>query len=141
MATYKVHHVALTVGVLDASLAFYASFGFHELFRWEADDESLTICHLGLSKGQPMLELFAYREAASGSTSAESLDADLKQLGVRHFALSVPSIASAYADVQAAGIIPDGPVRVGRTGISYFFVRDPDGNYVEVVQDDRGLLD
>ena len=141
MMTYKVHHIALSVKDLDAAIAFYAIFGFREVLRWQATDGSLVISHIGIRKEEPMLELFAYRDGLSHSTSASDLETDLKQVGVRHFALGVTSVTSAYSALQAAGIIPACEVRAGRTGVSYFFVRDPDGNYVEVVQDDRELLD
>nr|VFK54976.1 MAG: Glyoxalase/Bleomycin resistance protein/Dioxygenase superfamily protein [Candidatus Kentron sp. TUN]VFK58588.1 MAG: Glyoxalase/Bleomycin resistance protein/Dioxygenase superfamily protein [Candidatus Kentron sp. TUN]VFK61150.1 MAG: Glyoxalase/Bleomycin resistance protein/Dioxygenase superfamily protein [Candidatus Kentron sp. TUN] len=67
------------------------------------------------------------------------LNSDLPVVGVRHFGLRVPSIVEARKHLEAAGLASDVEVKHGRTEIDYFFIRDPDGIFIEIVQDDRNL--
>jgi catechol 2,3-dioxygenase-like lactoylglutathione lyase family enzyme len=64
---------------------------------------------------------------------------DLETVGVKHLALRVPSVREARATLEQTGAVVTDTAR-GRTGIDYFFVRDPDGIWVEIVQDDRAII-
>jgi glyoxylase I family protein len=67
------------------------------------------------------------------------LDTDLPRLGIKHFGLKVVDIEDARKNILTLGLANGLEIREGRTGIKYFFVNDPDGNWIEFVQDDRGL--
>jgi len=53
--------------------------------------------------------------------------------------MRVASIEAAHLDMTRVGAAHRTEIKLGRTGLRYFFVRDPDGNYLELVQDDRHL--
>lgn len=53
----------------------------------------------------------------------------------RHFCLHVEDVAAARADLRAKGLAIDETVKIA--GADRFFVRDPDGNRVELLQWDR----
>jgi glyoxylase I family protein len=136
------HHVSISVGSLNATLEFYRFAGYEELMRWAAPDRSLSIVHLAAADGC-LLEVFAYARNADRPSPA-SLDAlpvgnDLEAVGVKHFALRVADVGEAHERMSARWPGRTTPVQHGRTGIDYFFVADPDGLWVEIVQDDREL--
>jgi lactoylglutathione lyase len=59
------------------------------------------------------------------------LDAPVKHPGYTHLALRVPDVRRAHEQAQALGFnISEGPLQLG-DGWS-FFVRDPDGNVIEL---------
>jgi catechol 2,3-dioxygenase-like lactoylglutathione lyase family enzyme len=132
------HHVAISAQDISLSVAFYERLGFAVLVTWSDPTGNLVIKHLAL--GTFVLEIFSYRDGADGGLSSRNLADDLKIRGVRHIGLRVSDVQRAHADVITAGLEPLAPVQHGRTGIDYFFMRDPDGIFVEFVQDDRDLL-
>jgi glyoxylase I family protein len=133
---FAFHHTALSVSQLSESVRFYRTLGWNEVFRWSADDDSLVICHL--KNGDAFLELFCYSKPLP-PTHDQSLDADLRHIGVRHLAMRVESVADALIHLRREGIEPLSDIKDGRTGVRYFFVRDPDGIFVEIVEDPRQL--
>jgi len=56
-----------------------------------------------------------------------------------HFALKVDSVHDAKNFVESRGLASDVEIQHGRTGVTYFFLTDPSGILVEVVEDKRGL--
>lgn len=134
---FYIHHVSLSVSDLTASLAFYSRFGFAEVLRWRADDDSLTIVHLKLRDF--ILELFNYSRPVTHS-SDQSLDDDLRIVGVRHFALRTGSLVDALNALKTNGLTVYRDITEGRTGITYCFFRDPDGIFVELVEDRRSFM-
>jgi catechol 2,3-dioxygenase-like lactoylglutathione lyase family enzyme len=137
---FRAHHCTLSVSDLDRSVAFYGLFGFRVGVRWKAPDGALEIVHLVLSGF--VLEVFGYASNVGAVTPPRAIGNDLEVVGVKHFAVQVASLDAARSYLLQNGIGPDdisGTTR-GRTGIDYFFVRDPDGLWVEVVEDHRGLV-
>ena len=132
------HHWTLSVSSADASAAFYAAFGFRTALTWAAEDGSLTISHLARDDGF-ILELFEY--AANRGRGPASLEPgnDLELRGVKHMAFRVPDLAETARAFRQMDCGMTTEIQHGRTGISYFFIADPDGNWVEIVQDDRTL--
>lgn len=65
---------------------------------------------------------------------------DLPAIGAKHFGLKVDSIEAARDELAAKGIVkPDIQITQGRTGPRYFFIEDPDGILVEILEDKRKL--
>jgi glyoxylase I family protein len=132
---FSFHHVALSVSDIDKSKKFYYALGFKTVLDWVSDNQDLTISHLILDS--IFLELFCYKEF--NTKNERSLEHDLKEIGVKHFGLKVDSIVAARERVISVGIAKEQDIQIkpGRTGITYFFLKDPDNNFVEIVEDKR----
>jgi len=134
---FRPHHYAIVASDLHRTLAFYEAFGFAEKLKWEAPDGSITVCQAKL--GDIFLEIFAPEPAESAPDAMASVASDVRVIGTKHFALRVADIASA-ARWYALHFDCELPtIAKGKTGLLNFFVRDPDGNWLEIVQDDRGF--
>lgn len=131
---FRAHHVAISVRDLDKTLAFYARLGFAPVLRWQAEDGSLTITHVGL--GGFLLEVFCYAANARSPAAGPATGNDLEVVGVKHLALAVDDVASVRAGLVGEGLLVTEVVE-GRMGLVYCFVRDPDGYWVEIVQAPR----
>jgi glyoxylase I family protein len=130
------HHVTLSVRDLDPSIAFYARLGFELVLRWSSPAKDLELAHLALGDG--LLELFAYSSNREAAPLELAVGNDLPQLGVRHFGLRVDDISQAREFLLFQGCDVT-EIRQGRTMIDFFYVKDPDGNWVEIVRDTRSL--
>lgn len=129
------HHTAISSSNLQATLSFYAHFGFKVVHEYQ--DESVTIVHAMLSDGY-VLEIFAFAANAGQPPIDFSSGNDLRERGVKHLGLKVADIQRARVYCESLGLTLTETKR-GRTEIDYFFVRDPDGMWLELVQDDRNL--
>jgi len=134
---FSFHHVSLSVQNLEASIGFYGVFGFEPVFRWQAEDESLRITHLKL--GEMLLELFCFADAVDAPESSKQLATDLPRIGIKHFGVRVADIHAAKEQLETEGLTEGVEVVQGKTGIQYFFIKDPSGILVEIVQDEREL--
>ncbi|MDQ7000954.1 MAG: VOC family protein [Mariprofundus sp.] len=134
---FSFHHVALSVSDLEASVVFYEQLGFSPVFRWRAEDESLAIVHL--KQGEALLELFCFSSHVAAPESSKQLATDLPRIGIKHFGVRVADIQQAKERMDSLGLAEGIEIVHGRTGIDYFFLADPDGILVEVVQDNRKL--
>jgi glyoxylase I family protein len=129
------HHVAISVRDLSKSKDFYQDLGFKEVHRWEAEDNKLTIAQLKL--GNVILELSEFKENMIKDQIIID-DISKRELGLMHFGLRVSNVRDVYKKMLKEGFVMRDPgVKKGRTGIDYFFIIDPDGMWVEIVQDDR----
>lgn len=134
---FCLHHVALSVTDLDTSIAFYSGLNFEPVYSWHADDGMIRIAHL--KQGEMLLELFCFENRSPAPLTSHELGSDLPRIGIKHFGLRVADIHAALKQLQTMGLADDLNVSHGRTGIDYFFIKDPDGILLEIVQDDRGL--
>jgi len=134
---FSFHHVALSVINLEVSVVFYELLGFKPVFDWQAEDESLSIVHL--KQGEALLELFCFTRTVAAPESSKALATDLPRIGIKHFGVKVADIGDAKARLEELGVAENIQIVQGKTGIQYFFVSDPSGILVEVVQDDRAL--
>jgi glyoxylase I family protein len=136
--TYRPHHIALSVSNLETSQAFYKLFGFTKAGGWRPADGSFEIRNL--RNGDLMLELFCYTNQQPLPKHGQNLWQDLPVVGVKHFGLQVASIDDAKQSLQQQGLdILHEDINEDRSGANYFFVKDPDGILVEVIEDNRGI--
>jgi glyoxylase I family protein len=132
---FTIHHVAISVINMPESIAFYEQFGFMVMAHWKDPNGELEIAHLKL--GANYLEIFWYRDQVPAPETAGSLATDLPRVGVKHFALGVHSVHEAKNFVENRGIASNVEVLQGRTGVTYFFIKDPNGILVEFLEDKR----
>ncbi len=131
---FSVNHVAISVTDLKRSIEFYNKFGFKEFKFWSADDESIKINMLKLNN--TVLEIFCYKDYKKLPETAKSTTTYLPVLGVKHFALGVENIEEAKNFVLKNNICSNVDIKRGRLGKKYFFINDPDGILVEIIEND-----
>ncbi len=129
---FNVNHIAISVIDNEESIEFYKKFGFKEFKKWRAEDESIKIDMLKLS--DTVLEMFCYKEHTELPETAKSIATDLPVIGTKHFALGVENIEQAKEFVTKNEIAKDIEIKVGRLGKPYFFIKDPNGILVEIIE-------
>jgi len=121
----KMLHTCIRVQNLDQSLAFYEkAFGFKEKKRLDYPEHKFTIVYLGLENDDYELELtYNYNHEPYNIGD-----------GYGHIALGVDEFEELHDSQTATGYpvtdykgLPDSSAR-------YYFVTDPDGYKIEVIQ-------
>jgi len=106
------------------------------LLEWQSEDGDLAIAQMKL--GEMILELFCFAANHGRMPATEPLWDNLQQTGPRHFALQVDDLEAALDELIVEGLAPtDATITEGKTGIRYLFIRDPDGNFIEIAEDRR----
>lgn len=128
---FRPHHVSMTVRDMEISTAFYCSIGFQVSHTYTSADGNRRMSHL--RSGAFVLELFQF---PSRESRASACNRDIHPIGIRHFAIEVSSISEAHKLFSSRGYKCE-DVSLGLSGLKYFFVSDPDGIWLEVVEDNR----
>ena len=133
---FRIHHVAISVLDIQESIKFYEVFGFRTAVHYVEPNGNFEIVHMAL--GAAFLELWWYRASVAAPESASDLATDLPRIGTKHLALVVESVAEAERFVETHGIAIAVTRKDGNTEVAYFFVKDPSGNLLEILEDKRG---
>ncbi len=78
--------------------------------------------------------VFCYQENTQLPETAKSIVTDLPVIGTKHFALGVENMEEAKKFVIENNICKNIEIKVGRLGKPYFFIADPDGILVEIIE-------
>jgi glyoxylase I family protein len=138
-------HVCINVSNMERSLAFYRDvLGLRVIFDVELAGEGMEAatgergargrmvgCLVPGSRVTLELLGFAHRPDAPPKGAPVGL-------GYANVALTVPDLAAARAALAARGARPGPPLEVG--GVRMFFVRDPDGTALELIEFPGGAL-
>lgn len=119
-------HMMIRVRDEDASRAFYRdAFGLELNRRIDFDDFSLL--YLSGTEDDFEVELTVNRDRERPYELGD---------GYGHLAVSVEDLDAEHARMTAAGLEPDAQKQLSRDGFTarYFFVTDPDGYRIEVLQ-------
>lgn len=129
-----VSHIGIRVVNEERAVAFYALFGFRTVYRDKHDPVVILVndAHVELN--------LIVNAAADFDGKNRLMDVPEKFPGYTHVALAVASAEQTASELRSLGItITEGPKRLG-PGTS-LFVRDPDGNVLELRQDDPRATD
>lgn len=115
-----ISHVALYVHDMNKTLAFYKDFlGFEQPYSLTNKDGSLHLTWIKINDRQS-LELFPETEAGSDRLYHVALETD-DAIGMRNY-------------LAAHGVTVPDKVGKGKIGNLNYFIHDPDGHIVEIVQ-------
>ena len=121
-----VAHIGIRVHDLARSRSFYELLGFEFVVGPIGPEPVAILDH------PSEIEINLILNATEGSTPNILMDVDAKYPGYTHVALSTASVDEAKASLEAAGVvITEGPITFPG-GSRSIFVRDPDGNVVEI---------
>jgi lactoylglutathione lyase len=121
-------HIGIRVHDLDRSMAFYSVLGF-EKTAGPVGPEPVAILHHPSG-----IELNLVLNAPRAAEPNVLMDVAEKHPGITHVALLCPDLLAAKASLAAVGFpVREGPVRFTPQAEG-MFVRDPDGNVIELHQ-------
>ena len=120
-----ISHNAYRVRDLDKSLAFYCGIlGFKEGFRIERDG-AIRIVYIVVNE-DTFIELFPNGE--------ETVQIGPKSIGYAHVCLEVDDMLATLKELAGRGLEITGEPRLGGDGNSQYWITDPDGNRIELMQ-------
>ena len=137
MQQARAHHVGVTVSDLDRAVAFYRdALGLDVIHRFSVTGEAFadavgvpgatgTFAHL--DAGGARVELVAYDPEAPAAAGDS-----LNQPGACHLGLAVDDVDAVYAGLPA-DVDALSPPRTTESGTRICFLRDPEGNLVELL--------
>ena len=121
-------HIGIRVHDMDRSVRFYAILGFTKTLGPVGPEPVAILDH------PSGVELNLILNAPKASEPNILMDVPEKHAGITHVALLCPDLVAAKASLEAHGIaISGGPIEF-MPGIRGMFVRDPDGNVIELHQ-------
>ena len=120
-------HIGLRVHDLDRSRAFYERLGFRWAWGPVGPEPVAAMTH---SSG---LELNFIVNAAEAERPNILMDVAEKYPGITHIAFKIADIATTESELNSAGIAISG--KRGANPVRALFVRDPDGNVIELAAD------
>lgn len=133
--TANFHHISLSVADLDAQQRWYVqALGLHEVVeQFELPDPPVRTVVLRASNGL-RVELIE----RTGSTRAQAFDDPLdasRTQGYGHLALEVNQLDQAFTQLTKAGAQPVWPPAPAvQPGARFAYVKDPEGNLIELIQ-------
>ncbi len=129
----RLGHVALSVSDAERSTAFYRKhFGFRRVRRYAYPDKGVAITIL--NRDGITLEFFEFKDHRPLPAYRRVLERELPTLGVKHFSVEVPDIAGVYEKFRKAKVPLATDMRRFGSGARYFFIKDPDGILVEIME-------
>jgi catechol 2,3-dioxygenase-like lactoylglutathione lyase family enzyme len=133
-------HVSFTVADLDASIDFYERLGFEPDKRYlsagddaaegtDTEDAEIDIGWMRHPDGGPLLEFLRYRGQPTGRSAHNS------RVGAAHICLAVEDVSAEVTRLEGAGVEFVSPPHTDDFGLTWVYMRDVDGNVVELISD------
>jgi catechol 2,3-dioxygenase-like lactoylglutathione lyase family enzyme len=93
------------------------------------DDADVDISWLSHPQGGPKLELLRYQNEPAGKAAHNS------QVGAAHLCLRVENVNAEYERLSSEGVTFVSAPHADEFGVVWVYMRDPDGNVVELIQE------
>jgi lactoylglutathione lyase len=124
-------HLAFRITDLEEALDFYCGkLGLREAFRLEREGEpSPWIVYIWVAPHQ-FLELFP--QAQGKETTPEQLPN--RSIGYHHLCLVVDDLQATLQELKERGLVLEGSPRKGLDHNWQYWISDPDGNPIELMQ-------
>ena len=116
-------HLAFAAHDLERSLAFYDTLGLHEAFRLHHEDGSLMLVYLHVT-GDRFIEVFPNGPAPDPNRRGSFM----------HLCLVVDDLRATVETFQKKGVTIEQEPKVGLDHNWQAWIRDPDGNPIELMQ-------
>ena len=116
-------HTAFAAHDLDTSLAFYEKLGLRETFRLHHLDGSLMLVYLHIA-GDRFLELFPHGPEPDSN----------RMQSFRHVCLLTDDLLGTVERLRAQGVTIEREPKLGLDNNLQAWIRDPDGNAIELMQ-------
>ena len=116
-------HPAFACHDLDRSLDFYARLGIHEAFRLTRDDGSLMLIYLHVA-GDRFIELFPHGPQPTPDAKTS----------YRHLCLLTDDLRATVESLREQGVVIEREPLLGKDHNWQAWLRDPDGNQIELMQ-------
>jgi len=116
-------HAAFAVRDIDASLGFYCGrLGLKEAFRLYKPTGETWIVYIKVGQGS-FLELFPVPDARNQGGGS-----------YQHLCLTVDDIHATLKEIEGRGLPVQGEPTMGQDGNWQYWLTDPDGNRIELMQ-------
>ncbi len=126
MAITGIGHLAVVVSDMKKSSDFYTGIlGFSRVFEIHDDQGNPWIVYFRIAKGQ-FIELFHPRGEAARDAQA--------RVGFSHICYLVDDLKATEAEIIRRGGALEKPIKLGKDGNWQGWIRDPDGNRIELMQ-------
>ncbi|WP_108649027.1 VOC family protein [Dongshaea marina] len=123
-----IDHISITVTDLLATKAFYMEhLGFIQ--RQYYQDE---LCQILILENGCKLEIFEFNSSVAQRDQQTFADT-LKGGGITHFALNTDNLQQSYQYFLRHGLT-ETQIQEGRLGRRYFFIKDPNGIFIELIE-------
>ncbi len=116
-------HTAFAAHDLERSLAFYAKLGIHEAFRLHREDGSLMLVYLHVA-GDRFIEVFPGGPPPDPERRGSFL----------HLCLLTDDMEATVEQLRSEGVTIEREPKVGLDHNTQAWIRDPDGNAIELMQ-------
>ncbi len=131
---FDMDHVSFSVKELEKSISFFELFGFEVIRRYESDNKDLRLIMMK-SKSNMYIDMFNYTNYTDIPSTSLELSTDLPIVGTKHMGLRVKDIEKAKEFVIENGVANDITINEGRLGRRYFFIQDPNGILIEIIEE------
>jgi catechol 2,3-dioxygenase-like lactoylglutathione lyase family enzyme len=130
-----IHHYALSVERVEETARWYVdTLGFRPERDFGFPEMGVRIIHLRHPSGVRLELLHAVQSQAGPDLGADAFGA-IKNRGSKHLGLLVADISEAARLLKAQGVVVLHDVtRVEIAGVTNFWILDPEGNQIELVQ-------
>lgn len=134
LSSLQPHHVAISVPDFEETIRWYQEkLGFNVVIRREFPAISTQAANLELNGFQ--IEIFARANSTRSQPPAVAVPDDLLVQGIKHIALLVDDLYATVAELRRRNVqLLDEPTQVEALGLRLCFIRDNNGNLIELGQ-------